>query len=604
MQRTLIFTSFIFIFFCADGFASNLEKRMLDKWQRYERLSEDLEAALLIAEGVSDRNQINRFGHKLRAIYKDLDSRNIRRLSSPLAKGELIYKHLHNKSLTKYTAQAQLKNIFQSGTYNCVTATALYFVIARHYNLPVTLYTSPRHVYCVINYKRKTIRVEMTDPVNGFNFQQDQQSLIDYLLKFDLITRTDLKKRGAQAIYEDALKSTRRITPEQLVSVVYNNVGVGQVQSANYRQAMDTFQKAMIFDPQTIIYKDIYQSSFTQVALKLAKQNKYQELTGLLKRLLSFSHDAEFVNTYVMPVIGNISNYFSVDKNDPDKAKSFLQDMRPFLAGYPTALSRLTELESHLNFNQAVDLFNQNDYAAAYREMSELYRQAPTEDHVQRGYISAASQYAVFLADQRDFMAAGRVLDAVSAHFPRDKSVSDAARYVALTHIQELEQSGDYLDAWQMAGELRDQYPQDTDIIDAYQHTGCNYAIQAAQGRQWTTASSTLATLIEQFPANSLIKGTYIQVTLYILSETGRIQTDPEQARRDILGLYRIDAADPYLLDPTVAVYRELARIQLNRKTKQGLEAARSILLEGLTYQPTSAVLKEDVHRIEQELRE
>ena len=61
-------------------------------------------------------------------IVADLEAANLTK-KKPLKAAKLLYATVHERLLTKYDEDAQFADIFTSGNYNCVTASALYALV-------------------------------------------------------------------------------------------------------------------------------------------------------------------------------------------------------------------------------------------------------------------------------------------------------------------------------------------------------------------------------------------------------------------------------------------------------------------------------------------
>lgn len=578
-------------------YQSKTEKRIIETWQKHHYLCEPLPVVLLTAEGVIDPVDIHQYDVNLKQIFRELDKQDIRRLNRR-DQARLIYQYLHHHTLSAYSTQASLPSVFKDGVYNCVTATALFFVTAEFFNLPLELQTTPRHIYAVLKDGNQKIRVEMTDPKHGFDFKQDQQSVIDYLLKYELITRDELKRKGAAGVYAENRQQTRIITREQLVSVVYNNRGVDFARRNQYQAALDAYEKALVFDPKSNIYQDIYQSLFTHTVVDLAENQRYDEVLRVLKRLLSFSPDEAFVELYVVPVIGNTVHFYAAADSDHHRLRQLIGDIRPHVSKYPSAIRQLTEWESLIDYNHAVEIFNQSDFARAYQRFREMSEARPGDWQLAQNVKIAGCQYATELANQKQFERAEEILAKLMTEFRADSTVVETVVYVRLKRAQFWEQSNRFEDAFQLIKQTGKIYPGRTELREFQQHLGCNWAIDLAQKQQWATVNSLLTALRNDFPTDSLVMETYIQIKVFEVSEKNWVYTEPNQAWREVQELYAIDAASPHLLDVTVAIFQQRAQIELDKQTREGLEQAHRIIREGLTYQPVSAVLKENLREI------
>ena len=85
-------------------------------------------------------------------------------------RGEKILSLIYEKVLTQYNLnQSFIDRMFQTGTYNCISSSILYFALAKSAGLNVVGNETPDHAFCSIYLSDgRKIDVETTNP-NGFN---------------------------------------------------------------------------------------------------------------------------------------------------------------------------------------------------------------------------------------------------------------------------------------------------------------------------------------------------------------------------------------------------------------------------------------------------
>ena len=88
------------------------------------------------------------------------------------ARGEKILSFMYENVLRQYSLnQTYINTMFKKGTYNCVSASILYYALAKSAGLKVVGNETPDHAFCSIYLSdsgNKKIDVETTNP-NGFN---------------------------------------------------------------------------------------------------------------------------------------------------------------------------------------------------------------------------------------------------------------------------------------------------------------------------------------------------------------------------------------------------------------------------------------------------
>jgi hypothetical protein len=92
----------------------------------------------------------------------------------PDKKIKFVYDQVHNPLLKKYELENKFHDIFTSGNYNCVSATALYSLVFDKLDIPYEIKEEPTHVYLLGYPNSQNILVETTSPLHGYlTFNQD-----------------------------------------------------------------------------------------------------------------------------------------------------------------------------------------------------------------------------------------------------------------------------------------------------------------------------------------------------------------------------------------------------------------------------------------------
>ena len=81
-----------------------------------------------------------------------------------------VFEKTHTVFLKRYREQIFFPSVFETGEYNCVTATMLYVLILEKLKLPYAILEEPNHVYVIVYPDEDYIVFETTSPV--FSEQQ------------------------------------------------------------------------------------------------------------------------------------------------------------------------------------------------------------------------------------------------------------------------------------------------------------------------------------------------------------------------------------------------------------------------------------------------
>jgi tetratricopeptide (TPR) repeat protein len=134
---------------------------------RLSRLS--LAEAVLVADGVSDARRrktcLDRF-----AALRTLARRAVASGRTPDQKADLLLRWLHANAMKQgyRSKQSSPAAVLETGTFNCVSATAVYTVLARSLDLDVRAVEVPGHAFAVLHVGERRVDVETTN-ARGFN---------------------------------------------------------------------------------------------------------------------------------------------------------------------------------------------------------------------------------------------------------------------------------------------------------------------------------------------------------------------------------------------------------------------------------------------------
>lgn len=239
-------------------YQSVFEKTAIHNFVQYKRDTFNLFLAI-------DKNMTNKeaswFRNVYESVYPELESKKVQ--SKKLNRRvKLIYSIVHNKFLKKYEEIEYFPAIFQTGNYNCVTASILYALIFEHLKIPFKAQVSLSHVYLVANPGKESVVIETTNP--GFEQQVFngvfKEQYVDYLKSLKQISASELRNKSTAELFEEKFKQVRVAKFNNLAGFQYYNMGATQWENHNYTDAVSLFQKAYFFDPNNQIRILLYNS--------------------------------------------------------------------------------------------------------------------------------------------------------------------------------------------------------------------------------------------------------------------------------------------------------------------------------------------------------
>lgn len=246
------------LFFCAFSLISTLsfsQNNTLEFHSYFERqtlksyLDSDT-ADMMSLQLMSDRTIKNedREAFKLKfdklvAHFKDKKAGNV---PEKYFLSNVFYK-THRKLLKRYTKLASLGETFQTGRYNCLSATTLYAMLYDALGVKLEIIETNHHIYLKLNADQGVILIESTDPINGFitDKKEIEQKLQDVTnSQTPSIAR---QSKGDDEYYQFSVLLNESINMKKLIGLQYYNQAVIEFNIGKMTTAVSLLEKATIF---------------------------------------------------------------------------------------------------------------------------------------------------------------------------------------------------------------------------------------------------------------------------------------------------------------------------------------------------------------------
>jgi len=161
-----------------------------------------------------------------------------------------VFNKVHQKYLKQFKGDEPFEGIFNGGTYNCVSGTALYACILNQLNYEVKLLETRYHLFLVVTLPDSTHALfEATDPLQGFVFNETR---IEKQIKGYLANEKEALLRG------DALSAPfnnecilNKVSFIELAGLHYYNIAVDLINKRNFYDAFRALRKANILYPSS-----------------------------------------------------------------------------------------------------------------------------------------------------------------------------------------------------------------------------------------------------------------------------------------------------------------------------------------------------------------
>jgi tetratricopeptide (TPR) repeat protein len=162
-----------------------------------------------------------------------------------------IYDYVHQRFLKRYSELAYFDEIFKAGTYNCVSAVALYALVFEELKIPYVVKETPTHVYIIAEPETEQLLIETTDPNSGFaSFSPGfKQNFVGSLIAMKLISDSEVAQKGLEAVFDEFYFGGKSLKLRDLSSLQYYNKGVNEFNEGAFKMAYETLKKAYFIYP-------------------------------------------------------------------------------------------------------------------------------------------------------------------------------------------------------------------------------------------------------------------------------------------------------------------------------------------------------------------
>lgn len=330
---------------------------------------------LLASSGRADSMSHIQYLAVLDRIMLSLDSAKLRR-KNPKKQIKKIFESVHEELLRKYELENQFIEIFESGNYNCVSATAVYCYMLNGLGIPFSVMESPNHVYAVAFIEDELWVMESTDPQQGYYEIDDDlyEEQLEQIIAQKLITPEQAQSEKIDSILQ-ALFPNRSISTADLVSFQYANQAIYDYEKAG---TFPVFQNAL---KSYLISRNAYQEQLFIESLGIwLGDNDYENP-------VFFDAAAYFLNTDTMQKQPDfVKNSFIYYGNqwlvDSISDRVYESMFKAYYAGTSANSELRKEIEMVYHLIKAEKLGTQGQFVAAYKASAKGMRLLRHEDAI------------------------------------------------------------------------------------------------------------------------------------------------------------------------------------------------------------------------------
>lgn len=319
---------------------------------------------------------------KLDKILNDNYSAKLNKKSAS-KKVKSIYETIHKELLEKYTAENLFTNVIENGSYNCVTATALYALAFEKLNIPYVIQERPTHVYALAYPNEEQIAVESTDPIGGFlSFNERYKSaFVKQMTKAKLIGTKESKTKSLQTLFNEYYFKDTQVDMVKLIGIQYMNQGIYALNNNQTKKAIDNFEKAHLFYPSEKI-------GYVLLVTRLQYLSKSRFTAPYDSRTLAKLEEHRSLGLTVDAILNEFQrgmNELLIENSDVKSTEAFYHNVLINISN--DTLS--TEISHHYYFERARILYNQGDYSKSLNYSSQAIKLKPWNQNTESLFVNA-----------------------------------------------------------------------------------------------------------------------------------------------------------------------------------------------------------------------
>ena len=357
--------------------------------------------------------------------HKEQIGKNIKERNSHIKNAKIIFEYLHREVFKTYNLHSTVSSLVNNKQYNCVTATSFFVSIAEEFDIPYKIYESPMHVYAsVIDGKDEAI-VELTLPKSGFDFNANNESIIQTLVNSKLISRDELEQKGADELFREYVEDTFPVSKKELLAIQYYNDGLLLQKQMRYEESFQKFGTALKLY-QNSQFSKAYETSFrnSQNDFSLLENDKVR----LVRLYLESTQTDSILSKNFVYHLATLIDKLLKNEDNFDEAEKLIHFADREI--YPTATNseRITELKSYFYTSKAENAALKGETRVALEYLQQAMEFAPLNTRLRNYSVSLTSNYALQLAHLGQLKKSRNIIDSLHVQYPVDFPVVADAR--------------------------------------------------------------------------------------------------------------------------------------------------------------------------------
>jgi len=285
---------------------SELEQRLFDQIHDGSFGEFSLLEAGLIAGGVDRQDELRRCCTRFDEMVESL-RRSGKVRGTPRERAEAVFAFLHQSILSGgyHLQSSDLREVFDRGRFNCVTASLLFNCLAQRFDLKAVGLEVPGHAMSRLELPDETLDIETTCP-RWFALHERPAAAASPPLGArtptgrETIVQAESAVRAAARSAEIRLQPLRQVSEVELVATIYYNRGVDLLAKKRFADAAAANAKAVRLDPDNATAKGNLFATINNWAIELGTSGNYEKAAELLRLGLAADPSYEaFRSNYV-----------------------------------------------------------------------------------------------------------------------------------------------------------------------------------------------------------------------------------------------------------------------------------------------------------------
>lgn len=171
-----------------------------------------------------------------------------------------VFQKTQSRFFQHYTQYAQFHELFESGTYNCLTGTIIYAIIFQHLGYNVQMFETRYHSFLIVSLGNNQVLVESTDALNGVVVGKNN---VDHQVKGYLDKEASAPEDPSAMSLKD-YAPIQSVTLTQLIGLHYLNTAVVNINAGDFKRAIKDLGQARTLYPESGRIRDLLNTASSQ----------------------------------------------------------------------------------------------------------------------------------------------------------------------------------------------------------------------------------------------------------------------------------------------------------------------------------------------------